>query len=107
MISIFALVAGAILNQGCAVNNAPRNMVWSNPDKTPQQIAVDEAQCRIMARQLAPNTPIATDSGGIALLEIMNDNSRVQNIYNDCMISKGYILIKDTNAQPQTVPHPR
>jgi len=53
MVSTVALVTGAFLNQGCETENSPRNMVWNNPDKTPQQTMVDEANCRIMARQLS------------------------------------------------------
>lgn len=104
-VSTVALVSVAILNQGCAIDKAPSNMVWFNPDKTPQQTMVDMANCRIMARQLAPNTPIATDEGGVALLGIMADNKRANGIYNDCMISKEYSLVNKKspllkNSQP-------
>ena len=71
-------------------------MVWYNPNKSSQQISADEAECRNMVRLNQNGIPL-NEGGLVGVLSIVGENNRENDIYSDCMISKGYWLI-NTNG---------
>ncbi|HEY5297027.1 MAG TPA: tetratricopeptide repeat protein [Verrucomicrobiae bacterium] len=88
-------LASVLTLTGCESNNYS----FAVPDyKTPQQVTEDEADCRNQVR-MGQGSIIANMGGAVALYGIISENNREQDIYKDCMISKGYILVVNTNAQ--------
>jgi hypothetical protein len=88
-----SLAAVAILNQGCATNNLPQNLVWYGPNKSALQANMDAAECRNLVRVNEGSIPIGA-GGLVAAMAIVGNNDRDNSIYQDCMVSKGYYLIK-------------
>src|ERR1700722_472916 len=91
-------LASVLALTGCESNNYS----FAVPDyKTQQQVNEDEADCRNQVR-MNQGSVIANMGGAVALYGIISENNREQDIYKDCMISKGYILVVNTNAQSRS-----
>jgi len=91
-------LASVLALTGCESNNYS----FAVPDyKTPQQVAEDEADCRNMVR-MGQGSILLNEGGAVAVMGIIAENNRENDIYRDCMISKGYILVVNTNTQSRS-----
>jgi hypothetical protein len=109
-VSSFALVAIAILNQGCASNSPPKNILWSTPPGTSEeQFRRDVAACKNEALVNGrAYSPIPANTAGEAIVLGMfassAENNREFQIFTTCMEAKGYVMEIDTNAPPPPKP---
>src|ERR1044071_9993774 len=77
----------------CSCASQNKNLVWYQSGKNWSDINRDAAECRNEARKSA--NPLAMVNWGVA----MADNKRQKEIFNDCMTSKGYILVTTNVAR--------
>jgi len=79
-----------LLMAGCASSNTNQN-AWYKNGMTDEQFRIDSANCKIYAHQSA--NPLEYLSAPAFIL----DSGRQNGLYNDCMESKGYMMIAETN----------
>ncbi|HSY74031.1 MAG TPA: hypothetical protein VK810_01045 [Dongiaceae bacterium] len=74
---------------------------WSNPNKTPEQAQEDRLNCDMM-RQVAYHPPVV--SGGLLtqMIASSQEQQRLDNIFSECMMSKGYVFVAYTNKVSKT-----
>jgi len=92
-----ALLLATLVCASCAsANKSTQNGSWYNPNKTPEQTKEDWLNCDMM-RQVAYHRPEV--SGGLLtqMAAQSQEQERVDNIFVECMLSKGYVFTPSTN----------
>lgn len=95
---------------GCTSPQTPT--VWSKPDATEEEVAQDNARCRLVARAFSPES-VAPYLGSLGASTPGSEivNLRQERYFGECMLQKGYspqTAATDTNAgadQTPELPH--
>jgi uncharacterized lipoprotein YajG len=86
----------------CAsTSSTTQNGYWYNPNKTPEEAQSDRLNCDMM-RQVAYHP--SQVSGGLLTQMVASgqEQQRLDNIFAECMMSKGYIFVANTNKVAKT-----
>jgi hypothetical protein len=95
---IIPLLLIAISFTGCStVTNTPSGTVWYQAGKSDADIQRDMAGCRLEAHR--SNSMLAMVNVGFFVANEVNKTD----IFKDCMMAKGYSLVKTTNSPPPVV----
>ena len=99
---VFVLLAAALAMAGAAGCAAPKK-VWQKPGMTQEQWAIDSANCRSRAQDLAERDYAASPEslpGGAdnadaynAMMRTHNAKRGMEGFYRRCMETKGYRLV--------------